>query len=88
MTDFRAEREMKCRVQCIRDHLDWIDRLLPEQEPKVVKKEFHFDFGVYYVSEAQAGDLLGKIAALVEEMDGAHIGGGYREYEAEETTQN
>lgn len=35
MTDFRAEREIMCRVQCIRDHLDGIDGLLPKQDPKV-----------------------------------------------------
>jgi len=43
-------------------------------------KEFHFDFGVYYITEAQASSLLYKIVALVEGID-AVMGGGYREYE-------
>ena len=34
MIDFRAEREIKCRVQCIQNHLDAIKKLLQVQEPK------------------------------------------------------
>ena len=51
------------------------------------KKEFHFDFGVYYITEAQAESLFYKIFDLVMEQD-AYIGGGYREYEAKEATQD
>lgn len=47
----------------------------------VVKKEYHFDFGVYNITEAQAATLLDMITALAEGMEGS-IGGGYRDYEA------
>lgn len=43
------------------------------------KKEFHFDFGVSYITEAQAEELLDEIVSLVEDMD-AWMGGGYSEY--------
>ena len=52
------------------------------------KKEFHFDFGVYYITEEQAKRLFNQVIELVELMD-AYVGGGYREYaEAEETTKD
>ena len=50
-----------------------------------MKKEFHFDFGVYYITEAQAEKLFDKIIELVEALD-AYIGGGY--VEADETTED
>lgn len=43
------------------------------------KKEFHFDFGVYYITEAQAEELFNNITVLVAAI-GANIGGGYRDY--------
>lgn len=52
-----------------------------------MKKEFRFDFGVYSLTEAQAEKLFDKIVELVEALD-ANLGGGYREYEAEEATQD
>ena len=90
MTDFRAEREIVCRVQCIRDHLDKVEELLQESEPSkgAMRKEYHYDFGVFWITEEQAKGLFDKIIELVEDMD-ASTGGGYTEYvEADETTED
>jgi len=43
-------------------------------------REYMFNFGVYYITLKQAGELFDKIIALVEAMDGVYIGGGYGEY--------
>ena len=53
---------------------------LKAQLDNVVKREYHYDFGVYHITEAQAATLLDMITALVEGMEGS-IGGGYRVYE-------
>jgi len=52
------------------------------ERDNVEKEEFMFDFGVYDISEAEAGDLFDKIIELVEELN-AHIGGGYHAYSEE-----
>jgi len=47
--------------------------------------EYIYEFGVYDITNEQAGDLLDAITAMVEAM-GAHMGGGYAE--ATEATEN
>ncbi len=52
------------------------------------QKEYRFNFGVYPITMAQAGELFDQIIDLVEAMDGVYMGGGYGEYvETEEEAE-
>lgn len=45
--------------------------------------EFHFDFGAYDITEAEAYDLMYKFIGILEELD-ARLGGGCGKYSWED----